>query len=230
MYSLTRPGTAHLLLVRKSPSPTADSEREEVIGHAAIVLKKRAPWCPPCPVCHEQVFVIESVIVREDYRGKGLGKRLMMEVEQWILANHHKMKHRAVINDDPATLTLILYPKDESVEMFYSKLGYKREDSQYAGEGRQYQGLVVSSTPSSHLSSVSSSFTRLPPPPPPNPPPLSSTSVSSANKVVMKKHLTLRWCVNRLNNLLNRAIQNECFVKVFVLEKEWGWHIQKEYS
>lgn len=189
IHSLTRPGTAHLLLVRKSP--TADSEREEVIGHAAIVPERRAPWCPPCPVCNEQVFVIESVIVREDYRGKGLGKRLMMEVEQWILANHHKMKHRAVINDDPTTLTLILYPKEESVEMFYSKLGYRREDSQYTEEGRQYQGLV-SSTPSSHLSSVSSSFPRLAPPPPPIPPPLSSTSVSSANKVVMKKHLTLR--------------------------------------
>lgn len=147
-----------------------------MIGHAAAVRE----WHPIQGSDSEIiVYVIQSVIIRPDFRSRGLGKDLMNQVEQALIAYHPNVP----------SIRLVLEAAADSRQLqFYIRLGYTVT---------QNSDQKCCLSPTSSSSNLSGGFrplessSRPPPPPPPLPPALLVPASNSSNlKVTLHKILT----------------------------------------
>jgi ribosomal protein S18 acetylase RimI-like enzyme len=85
----------------------ADAQ-DGVAGFVTVTLRERNP-----PFVLMTFAVVEEVVVAEEYRGMGLGKRLMSEVEAWAK------------NQGAAEVWLDVWEFNESAIGFYASLGFE---------------------------------------------------------------------------------------------------------
>ena len=77
------------------------------------------------------VNVITNVFVRPDQRGKGLGRRLMVEGIEGVLANNLPPENRATTME--AVLTLDVYTHNTPAFKLYEDLGYEPSSAMHSG-------------------------------------------------------------------------------------------------
>ncbi|RNA20302.1 N-acetyltransferase 6 isoform X3 [Brachionus plicatilis] len=92
-----------------------DTESDRVVGHASLASITTAD-----DVTKNLVF-IQSVVVDPEYRGKGLGKKIMLEAELYV-AEYAKMPQHGLIK----TNCDFLYLNTKDKQSFYEHLGYVR--------------------------------------------------------------------------------------------------------
>ncbi|PAV68303.1 hypothetical protein WR25_12953 [Diploscapter pachys] len=153
-----------------------ETESDKLIGHTrACLLPNRPTAC-----------WIESVLIRKDHRGKGLGKFLMTEVEKWLRANGFDESYLST---------------DDQVE-FYQHCGYEKcapilhstvstsvfpicallQENPSPEETSKKQD-ISSSEKSAAVLHVNGISIPLAPPPPPAPPTQKKSSNSSIGNV-----------------------------------------------
>lgn len=160
---------------RKTPPMSflmLETETDEIIGHSRVT---RLPN-------RETALWVESVMIKKDQRGRGLGKSLMLETENWMLENGY---------DECFLLT------DDQCR-FYESIGYENCDPIVhsttatcvfaAMDHFQNAAAINPSTPSNSLSSSINSSTSVsssaPIPPPPPPPKMVTRSTSPISKTI----------------------------------------------
>lgn len=154
---------------RKTPPMSfllLESDSDEIVGHSRVT---RLPN-------RDTALWIESVMIKKDQRGRGLGKLLMIETEKWMLANGY----------DEAFLST------EDQCRFYESIGYSNCDPivhsttatcVFAAMDHFQNAAATNPTPPTKSSPIASSSTVSssappPPPPPPAPPKMVTRSTS----------------------------------------------------
>ncbi|KAF1762475.1 hypothetical protein GCK72_010737 [Caenorhabditis remanei] len=147
-----------------------ETETDEIIGHSRVT---RLPN-------RETALWIESVMIKKDQRGRGLGKYLMLETEKWMMENGY---------DEGFLAT-------EDQCRFYESIGYENCDPIVhsttatcvfaAMDHFQNAAAANPSIPSTSSSSSTNSSTFVsssaPIPPPPPPPKMVTRSTSPISK------------------------------------------------
>jgi ribosomal protein S18 acetylase RimI-like enzyme len=95
-----------------------DTEDGTVVGSADLAPKMKG------------VNVITNVFVRPDQRGKGLGRRLMVEGIEGFLANNLPPENRAA---GEAVLSLDVYTHNTPAFKLYEDLGYEPSSAMHSG-------------------------------------------------------------------------------------------------
>jgi GNAT superfamily N-acetyltransferase len=96
-----------------------DTEDGTVVGSADLAPKMKG------------VNVITNVFVRPDQRGKGLGRRLMVEGIEGVLANNLPPENRA--GEGEAILSLDVYTHNTPAFKLYEDLGYEPSSAIHSG-------------------------------------------------------------------------------------------------
>jgi len=181
-------------------------EERKVVGHAKV---SKVPALP------KELFV-ESVVVHPGLRGMGLGKLLMLKIEEYCL---EKLG------------CYILHLTTHDQQVFYSRCGYtfSQPVCAFGGSSKLKMDMFSKSAPTVSTSSLpisnndaksgrdvelqQTNITRsesqrgsAPPPPPPGPPPPSASNRVSSNDITLPDVSLLSTCA--------KALSSPCLVDV----------------
>jgi len=197
-------------------------KQRNVVGHAKV---SKVPALPG------QLFV-ESVVVHPGLRGIGLGKLLMLKVEEYC---------RNILR----ATTLHLTTHDQQV--FYSRCGYtfSQPVCAFGGSSKLKMDMFSKSVPavtmppfppsnsdakssqnealkqSNHTSSeLQKEAAPPPPPPPPGPPPPSASTRVSSNDVIIPDESLLSACAKALSSPSLAAVAMNLSPKLLAIEQE----------
>jgi GNAT superfamily N-acetyltransferase len=85
-------------------------EKDQIIGFVHALVRDS----PPLAFFVQRRFaVVDVVVVRIDYQGKGIGQQLMEAVQEWAL------------DKGAGTIELNVYEFNEDAISFYKRIGYK---------------------------------------------------------------------------------------------------------
>lgn len=195
-------------------------EKRKVVGHAKV---SKVPALPG------ELFV-ESVVVHPGLRGIGLGKLLMLKVEEYC-------------SDILRATTLHLTTHDQQV--FYSRCGYtfSQPVCAFGGSSKLKMDMFSKSVPAVNMSPLplSNSDTKssqnealkqsnhisselqkgaAPPPPPPGPPPPSASTRVSSNDVIIPDVSLVSACAKALSSPSLAAVAMKLAPKLLAIEQE----------
>lgn len=197
-------------------------EKRKVVGHAKV---SKVPALPG------ELFV-ESVVVHPGLRGIGLGKLLMLKVEEYC-------------SDILRATTLHLTTHDQQV--FYSRCGYtfSQPVCAFGGSSKLKMDMFSKSVPAVNMSPLplSNSDTKSsqnealkqsnhisselqkgaappPPPPPPGPPPPSASTRVSSNDVIIPDVSLVSACAKALSSPSLAAVAMKLAPKLLAIEQE----------
>jgi len=203
-------------------------ETRKVVGHAKV---SKVPALPG------ELFV-ESVVVHPGLRGIGLGKLLMLKVEEYC-------------SDILRATTLHLTTHDQQV--FYSRCGYtfSQPVCAFGGSSKLKMDMFSKSVPAVNMSPLPSSNSDTkssqndalkqsnhsselhkeaappppppagpPPPPPPGPPPPSASPRVSSNDVIIPDVSLVSACTKALSSPSLAAVAMKLAPKLLAIEQE----------
>jgi len=84
----------------------------EINGEAVGVVACDSNWLG----LYEDVGEIHEIVVRDEYKGKGIGKKLMEKAEEYLKSKGHRI------------IELWVGEENHLAKKFYEKLGYKAKD------------------------------------------------------------------------------------------------------